>query len=397
MPWCEKYRGKCFADIRGQDLAIAKIKEFVQNFNNPEKASAKRAIILHGPPGTGKTSLAHALSHELNYEIFELNASDLRNKKRLEAVLRPAVEQQSLTSTGKIILVDEVDGLSATDRGGLPELLSLIDETNFPIVITANDIWNRKFSSLRRKAELIKLSEIDYKIIRGILFDILRKENLFLNKNIVTSIAIKAKGDIRAAINDLQTLAHTPAPEISVEELHERNKEQDIFNALKQVFKNKAEKNILYTFNEVNMSMDEIILWLEENIPKEYQGEELAKAYDALSKADIFRRRIYKRQYWRFMAYENIFITGGISAAKKQPKSNKEFTRYKKPDRILKIWLYKQKNAKKKTICKKYAKYVHVGHKRAMREFPIIKQILKNHQTRQELKLTDDEIAYLDR
>ena len=392
MPWTEKYRPNKFEYVKGQDEAILKIKNFINNFyQKAGRAGIKKALILYGPPGTGKTTLAHVTANETNSEIFELNASDLRNKIKLQEILKPAIEQKSLTKKGKIILIDEVDGISMADWGGLTELLSLIESASYPIIITANDVWNRKLSSLRKKSELIQLKEIDYKTIKDIMLNILRKENLFMNLNILTSIAIRAKGDIRAAINDLHATSRMRDPSLIT--FDERNKEIDIFNALRMIFKGKPTNDILKLFDSVHMPIDEIILWIEENIPEEYQGAELAKAYDALSKVDIFKGRIYKQQYWRFLVYENILLSYGISASKQNIKTG--FTSYKKPTRILKIWLNNQRTAKKKTICQKYAQYVHVGQKRAMNEFPIIKQILKNPETRKELKLTEEEIEYL--
>ncbi|GBE19470.1 MAG TPA: replication factor C large subunit [Candidatus Pacearchaeota archaeon] len=388
MTWTEKYRPNYYEDIKGQDEAVKKIKEFIINFK-----SGKKALMLHGPPGTGKTTLAHVTARESESEIFELNASDLRNKNKLQEILKPAIEQKSLLQQGKIILVDEVDGISAVDRGGLGELLSLIDSSEYPVIITANDIWNKKLNPLRKKAELVQLKEISYNLVKDMMIHILRKEKLFIDNEILTKIAINAKGDLRAAINDLQTISRTEHP--SLIGLDERNKETDIFNALKLVFKGKPTKETLNVFNSVNMNMDELILWVEENIPSEYQGEELAKAYDALSKVDVFKGRIYKQQYWRFLVYENILLSYGISASKKDIKTG--FTSYKKPTRILKIWLNNQRTAKKKSISQKYARYVHVGHKRAMNEFPIIRNILKNPDIRQELRLTEEEIAYLDK
>ncbi len=393
--WTEKYRPKTFEDVKGQNEAIRKIKIFLETFNLGKLTRGrKKALLLHGPPGTGKTTLAHVTANETDSEIFELNASDVRNKIKLQEILKPAIEQKSLTKKGKIILVDEVDGISGYyDKGGILELLYLIESTSYPVIITANDAWNKKLSSLRRKVELVQLKEIDYRTIKDVMLNILRKENLFMNLNILTSIAIRAKGDIRAAINDLHATSRMRDPSLIT--FDERNKEIDVFNALRMIFKGKPTNDLLKLFDSVKMPIDEIILWVEENIPAEYQGEELAKAYDALSRVDVFKGRIYKQQYWRFLVYENILLSYGISASKQNIKTG--FTSYKRPTRILKIWLNNQRTAKKKSIAKKYAQYVHVGQKRAMNEFPIVKQILKNPEARKELKLTEEEIEYLEK
>lgn len=393
--WTEKHRPKYFADIKGQDLAIEKVREFLYNARIDARKGElrKKAIILHGPPGIGKTTIAYVAANESNSEIFELNASDLRNSEKLKEILKPATEQQSLTKKGKIILVDEVDGISRKDRGGLQELLRLIETTSHPIIITANDIWGKKFSELRRKAETIQLKEINYKIIKDFLIRILREEKKFINQDILTNIAIKARGDMRAAINDLQIAASLPDPSQIL--VYERNKETDIFSALRMVFKGKPNKAMLQVFDSTKKSMDEIILWIEENIPSEYQGEELARAYDALSKVDIFKRRIYRQQYWRFLIYQNALLSYGISSSKKSEKTG--FTSYKKPSRILKMWLNNRRIEKKKTIAKKYSRYVHVGEKRALKEFPAIKQFLLKPEIQKELKLTEDEVDYLEK
>ena len=393
MQWTEKYRPRKIDDVKGQQAAAEKLKNFIKLFNHGARTD-KNAIVLYGPPGTGKTTLAYVVSNETNSELFELNASDLRDKKRLQAVLEPAMQQQSLTKSGKIILVDEADGITGTDRGGMKELIKLIDSAPCPVIVTANDYWDKKMAPLRKKTDRIELKEIDYKTVKGVLIDILKKENKFIENEILTQIAVKAKGDLRAAVNDLQTAATMETP--SSADFNERNKETNIFNAIKKVFKMPPKKETLGAFDSVNMPIDEVILWVEKNIPKEYSGKELERAYDLLSKVDVFKGRIYKQQYWRFLVYENALLTYGISSAKTSPRNSASFTPYKKPSRILKIWMNNQRTVKKKSIAHKYAQYCHIGKKRALHEFPVIKQVLvSNPKIAEELKLTDEEKEYI--
>ena len=95
------------------------------------------------------------------------------------------------------------------------------------------------------------------------------------------------------------------------------------------------------------------------------------------------------------MTYEYFLLGAGIGGVKKYNRDG--WTNYKKPTRILKIWLQNQRAAKKKTICQKYARECHISVKKAMKEFMLVKVILQNPEIRQQLKLSDDEITYLDK
>ena len=380
--YAEKYRIKNYEDLLGQEKAVEEIKSFLKNFPK------KKALILYGPAGTGKTSLVWAAAIQNNLDILELNASDLRNRQKLEAILKPATEQASLFKKSKIILMDEVDGVTGTDIGGIPELLRIISTTNFPIIMTCNDVWQSKLSQVRTKAKLVEMKPLNLGTIVSVLSRVAESEGLKKSPQFLKQIAIKSKGDMRAALNDLQS--YFSEHELLVDSTEIRDVEENIFNILKRIFKERSD--FLDLFDSTSLSLDEIFLWIEENIPREYKNEALVKAYYALSKADVFRGRIYKNQSWRFLVYQNIFQSAGISYAKSSPLIG--FTKYDRPKRVLKIWLHNQKIGKKKVLAKKYARFVHCSMKRAMRDFELLRPILQKPEVQKQLKLTDEEITY---
>jgi len=394
IPLFEKYRPKKLSEMVGQEIVIDKVKAYLNAFS--KGISNKKAVLLYGPAGVGKTTLAHVFANELGLEIFELNSSDLRNRAKLDEVLKPSMLQKSLFAKGKIILVDEVDGVTTTDYGGLPELIILLERTKFPMIITCNDVWQNKFSLLRNRCELIPLKEVPYLSILSYLKKIAQLEKKTPNEEVLKEISAKCRGDLRAALNDLHSILYVEEAEIleKQSEIYLREKAQDIFNSLREVFKARTNKETINAYENVDMDLDQIVLWLEENIPAEYRGEDLARAFEALSRADVFKGRIHRQQYWRFMTYQNFFLTAGISAAKGNKSLIDKFTKYNPPKRILKIWMINQKNAKKKSVAGKFAELTHTSKKRAMKDFNILSLII-NSQSFKDLDLTEQEQEYL--
>lgn len=386
MTLSEKHRPKKYSDFIGQEKAIAEMQTFLKEFPKT------KAILLYGPAGTGKTSLAMAVAKENNLEVFELNASDLRNRIKLEEILKPASAQTSLFKKGKILLVDEVDGVTGrSELGGVQELIRIIEKTSHPIIITGNDVWQTKLADLRKNCKLVEMKSLSTESVANLLLKISKIEGIDENPSFLRQIAIKSQGDVRAALNDLQVYSIDKTYSLTSDE--KRRKEDNIFNILKLLFQER--KDFLELFDTTDMSLDEILLWIEENIPREYKDEALARAYIALSKADVHRGRIYRQQHWRFLIYQNIFQSAGIAYSKTSPKSS--FVKYERPKRILKIWLSNQKLAKKKTIAQKYAKLVHCSVRRAINDFETLKVIMRNPKIQEQLRLEDDEIDFLKR
>src|SRR3989344_2957987 len=174
-PWTQKYSPSKLSEIAGQPLAVSATRQFVQNFS----AARKKAILLYGQSGVGKTCLVKALAEELNCELVEMNASQFRDAGSVKQILGPATKQASLFGSRKIILVDDVDSMSGQkDRGGPSEIAEVIAETKFPIILTATDPYEDKLKALRQIVNLVELKQIEQNVIEARLKEICAIENI---------------------------------------------------------------------------------------------------------------------------------------------------------------------------------------------------------------------------
>ena len=390
--WTEKFKPRKLEEFMGQEKAVLQLKNFIQNYSK----QAKKAAFLYGPVGTGKTCLVYALADSLELDVLELNASEFRDKEKILARIKPALESRSLFSQGRIILLDDINAIARDDAGGIQAILSLMERSKVPFIFTANSPWNQNLAELRQKSMLIEMKKFSNSEILKILSIVCNKIKLKISSGVFEIIILKSRGDARAAINDLETISGLDLTgEEASKLLGDREKEENIFGAIRNVFKSQDASKTLGAFENVALTQDECILWIDENLPLEYSAEELAKAYESLSKADIFRRRIMRQQHWRFLVYINSLITAGVAVARLDKQRIKSFTPYKQASRVLKIWQSNQRYAKRKTIIEKLAHETHSSKKKVMREMPFLQIILKDEEAAAELKLTEEEKEFL--
>jgi len=398
LPWTRKYIPKTLKDIEGQHAAVSALKQFVENF----KKQKKRAILLHGAPGCGKTSCVYALANDLNLEMLEINASDFRNAEQIDRVLGHSSSQRSLFFKEKLLLVDELDGIAGReDRGGLIALQKILETTSYPIVITANDPYDKKFASLRKKAEMVEFHSLQYITVFNVLKKICDTEKVSYDELTLKGLARRNSGDLRGAITDLQLLSTTgKITKESLEELGGRRQLESMMQALVKVFKTTDCRVALGAFENVDEDMDKIFLWIDENLPKEYtKPKDLARAYDILSRADIMYGRIRRWQHWRYLSYVSELLTAGIALSKEERYD--KFVQYSPTKRILKLWMAKQKNMKKKAIANKIALKTHSSSKDAVKQMDYYKAMFKNKEMgmrlADEFELDKDEVEWLKR
>ena len=380
--WVEKYRPKRIDDVVGNPEArkafVAWLNQWLAG-NPPEK----KAILLYGPPGCGKTSLVHAASNQLGLELIEVNASDVRSSEALHRkVLRAATEGTLMGARGKIILLDEVDGVNPReDRGGLDAILEIIRASRYPVVLTANDPWDPKLRELRNYCEMIEFRKLGKREVMKVLSDICRREGIECDPAVIDAIAENSEGDLRAAINDLQAIAEG-RKRISLSDLEMlgyRAKQLNMFEVVRMVLAAKRPEAARAVLSMPSLDYEMLMQWLNENIPYQYLPSyvAVADAYDALSKADIMLSRIKRRQAWTLLPYALDLMTMGVAAAREKPPF--KFVKYSFPQKLRLLSSTKESREDRLRVMRAIARACHTSLSVAMLEVAPFLKIICEH------------------
>ncbi|MFB6471064.1 MAG: replication factor C large subunit [Vulcanisaeta sp. AZ3] len=336
IPWVEKYRPRRLSDVVNQEEAKKALQDWIKSWERGKPS--KKAVMLVGPPGIGKTTLAYALANENGYEVLELNASDVRTGERIKQVIGSSMRLGSLFGfRGRIILFDEVDGLNVReDKGGLTAIVELIRESTWPIIMTANNPWDPKFRELRDEAEVIQLKPLSDNDVIKILRRICNDEGIKCEEDALKLIAESSGGDVRAAINDLQATAEgrkvLTKDDVTVTE---RARQFDMFKILDRVFHARRFEDARSVSFLPSFDYESYYPWALDNIPSVYakSTEAISDALDNLSLSDVIRGRIMRIQEWELMPYMTELMTAGIALVRNKPPLAR-FVRLSFPERI---------------------------------------------------------------
>ena len=155
----------------------------------------KKAIIFHGLPGTGKTTLANMLPNHFGIFSFYSNASDLRKKKDINADI---FRTTSLQSKKTIIIFDEVDGLS---KSAFKELEKVLKKYTQPTILICNDLQKIPYN-LRSICHVEKFT-VDRFSMLALANKVVKAENLELSRDEIKKIVDNSKS-YRNVLHDLQ-------------------------------------------------------------------------------------------------------------------------------------------------------------------------------------------------
>jgi len=313
--WTEDHRPRRLSDIVGQDAAVSQMRGWAKSWG---RGNAKRkALLLYGPAGTGKTTAALALGEEMGWDVVEVNASDNRSRTSLEELSRSVGTRYSLLSGVclKLIILDEVDGLSGTqDRGGARVINKMIRVAINPVILTCNDYYSRKLRNTRRLAKGIEFKRPGTREIQSVLSDICRKEGIPVDLLALRTIAERSDGDLRSAINDLEAL--TVDGKLSRESIRtpaSRKSETYIYRVLDLIFR--GDPDALREARDLDMTPDELLRWIAENVHFRFRDpRERANAYEMLSMADIYLSWVGREMHWGFWGYATEMMTRGLGS-----------------------------------------------------------------------------------
>jgi len=296
LMWSEKYRPQIISDMVGNEEPRAAIMEWFAKWKKGTKP-----LLLVGPPGIGKTTMAYLVAKQFGYDMIGLNASDVRSKSRINEILTPVLGNVSVLGT-PMIFVDEVDGIHGRgDYGGAAALVDILKEPTVPIVIAANDDSLEKMKNIKKVVTTISFKRIPPRLLRVYLENILKKENVKLSPGSLIKVIDKSRGDIRSMINLTQSLINgfNPQTETSFETINV----EDGVNAFFKANSIDEARSVLYSM-QIN-PRDKINAFYSSIITSDIDNSTLAKYLETISDADMIYGKIMKTQNWRLLRYLN--------------------------------------------------------------------------------------------
>jgi replication factor C large subunit len=379
--WTAKYKPKSLAEVIGNAEAVGKLVEWTKSWE--KGIPKKRAAFLYGPPGVGKTITVEALAHDYGMEFVEKNASDYRTEDAINRFAGLASQYGSLFGGKRIILLDELDGLTGTsDRGGVKATTDVVKAAQCPVVLISNSAYDPRFSTLRTYCLLIEFKRPPAGEVAKLLKLISKDEGIQADEAALKFIAQRSGGDVRSAVNDLQALGQGKET-LTYEDvswLGYRDRQDSIFNVLRMILYGKTCSSAKQAASTVDVDSDMLFEWIYENVPAHFTDpHDLANAMDALSIADVYRGRIRATQDWGLLRYVMDYMTAGVALSRKNTKPP-GWIPFKFPERIQMLSRSRAERAMKLSIGAMVKRRNHISAKRAGTEvLPYLKIIFNNN------------------
>ena len=328
--WTELYRPKSLKDVVGNPKAVKELRDWAMSWEKGKPTD--KAVVLKGPPGIGKTSTALALARDMGWGVVEMNASDHRNADSIQKIAIRGAVGETFSDTGeflstkkgrhKLIILDEADNVfGREDHGGIPAIAELIQKTKQPVILIVNDLYalSRRSSAIK-SAKAIGFIKINANTMKVVLRHIAGDQGVEISERALEHIAENANGDMRAAIRDLQavSLGALIVGDEDADVMDSRLSTKSMYDLMGEILHGSNGQKAKRMMMDIGETPDFVLKWLDENTPSEYRDhEDLERAFDRLSRADIFLGRVQRRQYYGFWSYATDNMALGVTLAKK--------------------------------------------------------------------------------
>jgi replication factor C large subunit len=298
--WSEKHRPKKIIDMVGNEESRKSLVEWLTKW----KVGAK-PILLVGPPGIGKTTLAQLAAKEFSYDLIGMNASDVRNKANIEELLSPLLGNTSLL--GKpMMFIDEVDGIHGrADFGGVEALLKILKEPTIPIILAANSDDSDKMKNIKKTAKTVYLKPVSPRLLGLYLDKVLKEEGAKLSPGTTIKIIVECRGDIRSLLNMAQ--AQLDGFDVMTEKSFEVLDVEAGINAFFKAKTKQEAQSVLYSLRID--PREKINTFYSSVVTSSISNKELIRLLDVISEADVLYGKIMRTQEWQLLRYlDNILL-----------------------------------------------------------------------------------------
>lgn len=412
LDWAERYRPRSLQDVAGNPTATGQLESWASSWERG--APKKKAVILAGDPGIGKTSAAHALAHDFGWGVVEMNASDTRNAKAVKQIALRGALYETFTDNGdflrhdkggrKLIILDEADNLfGREDYGGIGAITETIRDTQQPIALLVNDLYEltRRSSTFKRLCDVIRFRRPRPETVAKILRDIAMAEGLDVEGEVLRFISERSGGDIRSAINDLQSLAvgKEAVGEEDLLALGNRDQRNEIFEVLATIFRSSSLEDSRRGVRDLDEDPERLILWVDENLPYEYRDpRDLEGGMRRLARADQYLGRVRREQQYGLWRYASDLMAGGVSTARSGSYAGGQ---YRFPLWLAKMSRSRSLRATMDSLLGKVGEYCHLSRKATREEvLPAFRFLFRNSEGFRvslslQLEFAPNEIAFL--
>ena len=345
--WVDKYRPQNIQDIILKKEYIDKITKWIEDFTQKKK-DFKTSLLLYGPPGTGKTTIANLIFKSHNYDAIEFNASDIRNQKLINSKVKEILGKKNildmmLNKSRKIgIIMDEIDGMSSGDRGGISELIKLmykgskskrgknIKEEYTPFICISNTVSEKKFNDIKKNSVVVKVSEPSTMSQIKLIERVCKGENIEIDPYNINYIIKQSQGDYRRLINMIQYIyLHKDKEEVkdideddpdklildTLKEMGTKDKSFTTYECVDKILNNylPIEDTLrLYDIDKNIIGMlfyENFINYIVKNRKDSNKDkiDNIYKIFDNYSNADLLDSNIYIKQRWELYDYNCIY------------------------------------------------------------------------------------------